>query len=72
MHYLTGSDTGGILGQLVVTPVASKINNMNENKSVVDGISPKMLTETVEQTSTPLAHVFKIVTAGGSCTFIME
>ena len=31
---------GGMLGQLVVTPevVASKINNMKENKSPVDGI----------------------------------
>ena len=41
------------LGQLVVTPevVASKINNMKENKSPgVDGISPKILKETVEQT----------------------
>ena len=49
------------LGQLVVTPevVASKINNMKENKSpAVDGISPKILKETVEQISTPLAHVF--------------
>ena len=39
------------LGQLVVTPevVASKINNMKENKSPgVDGISPKILKETVE------------------------
>ena len=37
---------GGRLGQLVVTPevVASKINNMKENKSPgVDGISPKIL-----------------------------
>ena len=50
---------GGRLGQLVVTPevVASKINNMKENKSPgVDGISPKILKETVEQISTPLAH----------------
>ena len=41
-----------MLGQLVVTPevVASKINNMKENKSPgVDGISPKILKETVEQ-----------------------
>ncbi len=46
-----GSD-GERLGQLVVTPevVASKINNMKENKSPgVDGISPKILKETVEQ-----------------------
>ena len=51
------------LGQLVVTPeiVASKINNMKENKSPgVDGISPKILKETVEQISTPLVHVFNM------------
>ena len=51
------------LGQLVVTPevVASKINNMKENKSPgVDGLSPKILKETVEQISTPLAHVFNM------------
>ena len=55
---------GGRLGQLVVTPevVASKINNMKENKSPgVDGISPKILEETVEQISTPLAHQEGIV-----------
>ena len=43
---------GERLGQLVVTPevVVSKINNMKENKSPgVDGISPKILKETVEQ-----------------------
>ena len=40
--------------------VASKINNMKENKSPgVDGISPKILKETIEQISTPLAHMFK-------------
>ena len=51
------------MGQLVVTPevVASKINNMKENKSPgVDGISPKILKETKEQISTPLAHVFNM------------
>ena len=51
------------LGHLVVTPevVASKINNMKENKSPgVDGISPKILKETVKQMSTPFAHVFKM------------
>ena len=51
---------GERLGQLVVTPevVASKINNKKENKSPrVDGISPKILKETVEQISTSLAHV---------------
>ena len=54
---------GERLGQLIITPevVASKINNMKENKSPgVDGISPKTLKETVEQMSTPLAHVFNM------------
>ena len=43
---------GERLGQLIVTPevVASKINKMKENKSPgVDGISPKILKETVEK-----------------------
>ena len=51
---------GEMLGQLLVNPdvLASKINIMKENKSPgVDGISPKLLKETVEQISTPLAHV---------------
>ena len=51
------------MGPLVVTPevAATKINSMKENKSPgVDGISPKMLKETVEQISTPLAHVFNM------------
>ena len=51
------------LGQLIVTPevVDSKINNMNENKSPgVDGLSPKILKETVEQIIKPLAHVFNM------------
>ena len=51
------------MGQLIVTPevVASKINNMKENKSPgVDGLSPKILKETVEQISKPLAHVFNM------------
>ena len=54
---------GERLGQLVVTPevVANKINNMKENKSPgVDGISPKILKETVQQICTPLAHVFNM------------
>ena len=58
-----GSEGGGRLGQLVVTPevVGSKINNMKENKSPgVDGISPEILKETVEQISTPLVHVFNM------------
>ena len=55
---------GEMLGQLVVTPevVASNINNnIKDNKSTgVDGISPKILKETVEQISTPLAHVLNM------------
>ena len=54
---------GERLGQLVVTPeiVASKITYMKENKSPgIDGISHKILKETVEQISTPLAHVFNM------------
>ena len=49
------------LGQLVVTPevVANKINNMKVTRSRWD-ISPKVLKETVEQISTPLAHVFNM------------
>ena len=57
------------MGQLVVTPevVASKINNMEEIKSPgIDGISPKVLKETVEQISTPLAHVFNMSLREGS------
>ena len=51
------------LGQLIVTPelVASKINNIKETKSPgVDGLPPKILKETVEQISKPLAHVFNM------------
>ena len=54
---------GESLGRLVVTPevVASRINKIKENKSPgVDGISPKILKETVQQISTPLAHVFNM------------
>ena len=52
--------TEGRLGQLVVTPevVASKLNNMKDNTLPgVDGIAPKILKETGEQLSMPLAHV---------------
>ncbi len=51
------------MGQLVVTPevVASKINKMKENMSPgVDGISPKIVKESVEQISTPLSHLFNM------------
>ena len=54
------------MGQLVVTPevVANKI--MKKNKSPeVDGLSPKILKETVELISTPLAHVFNMSLQGG-------
>ena len=48
-----------MLGQLVATPevVSGKINN---NSPGVDGIAPNILKETVEQISTPLAHVFNM------------
>ena len=51
------------MGQLVVTPEveANNINNMKDNKSPgFDGIAPKILIETVEQSSMPLAHVFNV------------
>ena len=60
------------MGQLVVTPevVANKINNMKYNKSRgVDGISPKLLKETVEQISTPLAHVLNMSLQEGIVPF---
>ena len=56
------------MGQLVVTPevVASQISNMKENKSPgIDGISPKILKETVEQISTPLVYVFNMTLQEG-------
>ena len=62
---------GERLGKLVVTPevVASKISNVKENKSPgVDGISPKILKETLEQISTPLAHVFNMSLQEGIVT----
>ena len=54
---------GERLGQLVITPevIGNKINNMKDNKSPgVNGIAPKILKETVEQISKPLAHVFNM------------
>ena len=43
---------------------------MKENKSPgVDGISPKILKETVEQISTPLAHVFNMSLQEGIIPF---
>ena len=55
------------LGQLIVSPemVAKKIKAMRENKLArVDGIPPKLLMETVEQISTPLASVQLVVKRG--------
>ena len=41
--------------------IAKKIKKMKDNKSPgVDGISPKLLKEIVEQISTPLAKVFNL------------
>ena len=39
-----------------------------DNKSGVDGISPKILKETVEQTSKPLAYVFNMSLQEGIVT----
>ena len=59
------------LGHLVVTPemVAKKIKAMKDkNSSLVDGIPSKLLMETVEQISIPLARVFNLSLRGsGSC-----
>ena len=51
------------LGQLIVTPemVAKKIKAMKDNKSPgVDGIPTRLLMETVEQVSIPLARMFNL------------
>ena len=51
------------LGQLFVTAetVTKKIKAMKANKSPgVDGIPPKLLMETIEQISVPLARVFNL------------
>ena len=60
------------LGQLIVTPemVAKKIKAMKYNKSRgVDGIPPKLLMETVEQISIPLARVFNLLLKEGVVPF---
>ena len=60
------------LGPLVVTPelVAKKIKPMKDNKSPgVDGIPPKLLMETVEQISIPLARVFNLSLKEGVVPF---
>ena len=60
------------LGPLVVTPelVAKKIKAMKDNKSPgVDGVPPKLLMETVEQISIPLARVFNLPLKEGVVPF---
>ena len=60
------------LGPLVVTPemVAKKIKAMKDTKSPgVDGIPPKLLMETVEQISIPLARVFNLSLKEGVVPF---
>ena len=60
------------LGPLLVTPemVAKKIKAMKDNKSPgVDGIRPKLLMETVEQISIPLARVFNLSLKEGVVPF---
>ena len=60
------------LGQLIVTPemAPKKIKAMKDNKSPgVDGIPPKLLMETVEQISIPLAIVFNLSLKEGVVPF---
>ena len=60
------------LGPLVVTPElgAKKIKAMKDKKSPgVDGIPPKLLMETVEQISIPLARVFNLSLKEGVVPF---
>ena len=60
------------LGPLIVTPemVVKKIKAMKGNKSPgVDGIPPKLLMETVEQISIPLARVFNLSLKEGVVPF---
>ena len=60
------------LGQLIVTPemVAKKIKAMKDNKSPeVDGIPPKLLMETVEQVSIPLAREINLSLKEGVVAF---
>ena len=60
------------LRQLSITPemVAKKIKAMKDNKSPgVDGILPKLLMETVEQISIPLARVFNLSLKEGVVPF---
>ena len=64
--------TSDYLGQLIVTPemVAKKIKAIKHNKSPgVDGIPPKLLMETVEQISIPLARVFNLSLKEGVVPF---
>ena len=63
------------LGQLIVTPemVAKKIKAMKDNKSpAVDGIPQKLLMETVEQISIPLARVFNLSIKEGVVWFVWK
>ena len=60
------------LGPLVVTPelVAKKIKAMKDNESPgVDGIPPKLLMETIEQISIPLAKVLNLSLKEGIVPF---
>ena len=63
------------LGPLVATPelVAKKSKAMKDNKSPgVDGIPPKLLMETVQQISIPLARVFNLSLKEGVVPFELK
>ena len=71
-HWLGWNKKKKNLGPLVVNPelVAKKIKAMKDNKSPgVDGIPPKLLMETVEQISIPLARVFNLSLKEGVVPF---
>ena len=58
------------LGTFTPEMVAKKIKAMKDNKSPgVDGIPPKLLMETVEQISVPLARVFNLSLKEGLVPF---
>ena len=53
--------------------VAKKIKTVKDNKSPgVDGIPPKLLTETVEQISIPLERVFNLSLKDGVVPFVKK
>ena len=72
LQLVKGSVPPEYLRPLIVTPemVAKKIKAMKDNKlQGVDGIHPRLLMETVEQISIPLARVFNLSLKEGVVPF---